>query len=67
MDTIARVYTLLSERDLSLYTLSKTTPLPYTTIKTAERRGGQLSVETIELFCKALGIRLADFFQENEQ
>ncbi len=67
MDTIGRVQALLAEHDVSLYALSKSGNIPYSTIKTTQRRGGQLSVDTIELFCKALGIRLVDFFQESGQ
>lgn len=64
MDTISRVQALLAERHISLYALSKGSNIPYSTIKTTERRGGQLSVETIELICTALGITLGEFFTE---
>ena len=65
MDTINRLQNILTERNLSLYALSKEKSIPYTTIKTAERRGNQLSVETIERLCDALGITLSEFFRED--
>jgi hypothetical protein len=30
-------------------------------------RGGQLTVDTIELICRGLGITLARFFTENQE
>ena len=62
MDTIARVYDLLRERDMTLYQLTRRSGIPYSTIKTTEKRGGQLSVDTIERICGALEIPLSAFF-----
>lgn len=64
MDTVKRVYELLDERDMSLCKLAWLSGLNYSTIKTTERRNGQLSVDTIERICAAMGITLADFFAE---
>ena len=60
MNTIARVLELADERDLSLFRLSQLCSVPYSTLKTTEKRGGQLQVETIELICRGLNISMAD-------
>ena len=59
MDTIKRVQDLMQERDMNLCGIS------YSTIQTTARRGGQLSVETIERICQGLGITLKDFFDSS--
>ena len=65
MDTVARVYTLLNERNMSLYQLARLSGVSHSTIKTTEKRGGQLTVETIERLCDGLGISLCEFFRED--
>lgn len=64
MDTVKRVYTLIEERDMSLYQLSQLSGVSYSTVKTTEKRGGQLKVDTIERICHALGITMGEFFEE---
>ena len=61
MNTISRVQELADERGL---TLSKICDLSEATIRTAKKRGNQLSVDTIERICEALDISLSDFFAE---
>mgnify|MGYP000221856804 CR=1 FL=1 len=34
----------------------------HSTLKNSERRGGQLSVDTIERICDGLGITMSEFF-----
>ncbi|MBR2717597.1 MAG: helix-turn-helix transcriptional regulator, partial [Oscillospiraceae bacterium] len=51
-----------AERDMSLLKLSALSDISYSTFKMTERRGGQLSVDTIERICRALGISMAQFF-----
>ena len=63
MDTIKRVQDLMQERDMNLCVLAKKCGISYSTIQTTARRGGQLSVETIERICQGLGITLKDFFE----
>ncbi len=65
MDTVARVYALAREHGLSLYQLSRKSGVSYSTIRTTEKRGGQLKVDTIERICAALGISLSIFFAES--
>ena len=62
MDTIKRVQDLMQVRDMNLCVLAKKCGISYSTIQTTARRGGQLSVETIERICQGLGITLKDFF-----
>ncbi len=61
-----RVYELLTERDMSLLKLSSLSDISYSTFKMTERRNGQLSVDTIERVCRALGISMAQFFESWE-
>ncbi len=65
MDTIKRVQDLMQERDMNLCVLTKKCGISYSTIQSTARRGGQLSVETIERICQGLGITLKDFFDSN--
>ena len=64
MNTIERVHELADERNISLFTLSKICQVPYSTLKNAETRNSQLTVDTIELICTGIGISLSDFFAE---
>ena len=61
MNTINRVQTLADERGLTLCQLSKICDLSEATIRTAKKRGNQLSVDTIERICEALDISLSEF------
>ena len=63
-NTITRVYELLDDRALSLTKLAEMSGVAYSTIKMAESRNTQLSVDTIERICNALGITLSEFFAE---
>ena len=65
MDTIKRVQDLMQERDMNLCVLTKKCGISYSTIQSTARRGGQLSVETIERICQGLGITLKDFFDSS--
>ena len=65
MNTINRVQELADERGLTLCQLSKMCDLSEATIRTAKKRGNQLSVDTIERICEALNITLSEFFDES--
>jgi len=60
--TMERVHELLSERDMSLLKLSRIGDVSYSTLRATEKRNGELSVDTIERICRALGITMAQFF-----
>ncbi len=64
MDTVKRVCELAQERNMTLYQLSQTCGISYSTIQTTRKRGGQLKVDTIERICEALDIPLRDFFAD---
>ena len=49
---------------MNLCVLAKKCGISYT-IQTTARRGGQLSVETIERICQGLEITLKDFFDSS--
>jgi len=65
VDTIKRVQDLMQERNMNLCVLAKKSGIAYSTIQTTARRGGQLSVDTIERICSGLGITLKDFFDSS--
>ena len=65
MSTVDRVYKLAADRGISIYQLAKISDVPYTTIKAAEHRGNQLTVDTLFRLCQGLGITMSDFFRED--
>lgn len=67
MNTVARVYALAKAHGLSLYQLAQKSGISYSTIKTTEKRGGQLKIDTIERICRALEIPLSEFFAEGAE
>lgn len=67
MDTLLRVRQLAAARNLSIYRIAQMSGICYSTIRTAEKRCGQLSVDVLERICDALGITLAEFFADEEQ
>ena len=66
MDTIARLKELTGERGISLYRLSQLCDISYSTLKNAEARSGQLSLDSSERICDKLGIPLYEFFMTDE-
>ena len=62
MNTNTRLDELLQARNTNIFQFSKDSGIPYSTLANPRYRGTQLSVNTIELICKALGISMADFF-----
>ena len=66
MDTIGRVHEILKENNMSLYQLSKACGVCYSTFGAASKRNGQLSVDTIEKICQAVGISTYEFFMTDE-
>ena len=64
MDTVTRVRELAAQRGMSLADLSRLCGVPYSTLRNTEKRGGQLTVATIEQVCRGLDIPLYRFFTE---
>lgn len=67
METLARVHELIGERGISIYRLAQMSGICYSTIRTAEVRNGQLSVDVLQRICDALEITMAEFFADEEQ
>ena len=63
MNTIAIVRELADERSLTFFKLSQMCDVSHSTLKNSERRGGQLSVDTIERICDGLGSAILDFVE----
>ena len=66
MNTIQRLYELMQERNLSLNKLANLSGIKYSTLQMAVKRGGQLSIDTIERICAGLDIPLVSFFDVEE-
>ncbi len=66
MDTVRRARQLIAQSGMSLYQVTKASGVSYSTFTAAARRGGQLTVDTIERLCGVLEISLSDFFREPE-
>lgn len=64
MDTLARVKELAETS--SLYQISLMCDISYSTLKNAEKRNGQLSLDSIERICEKLGVPVYEFFMTDE-
>lgn len=64
MDTVRRVIELSEARGMSLYKLAEHSGVPYSTLRSAQKRGGQLQLDTIHQICRSLNLSLAEFFAE---
>ena len=62
MDTVGRVRELSDGRKLTLFALAQRCGVAYSTLSNTRRRGGQLTVDTIEQICVGIGITMAEFF-----
>lgn len=62
MTTIQRVQNLAADHGMTIYKLSLLSGVAQSTIRTAMRRNGELSVDVISRICKTLGITVAEFF-----
>ena len=61
MNTIAIVRELQNKDNYSQIS-TLICDVSHSTLKNSERRGGQLSVDTIERICDGLGITMSEFF-----
>lgn len=66
MDTMVRLDEILAQSNMSLYKLSKTSGIHYSTFEAAKKRNGQLSVDTIERICQTIGINTYEFFMTDD-
>ena len=67
INTVERAYELAERKEMSLFKVCRDNGINYSTITTTKRRCGQLNVVTIELLCEAMGITMAEFFEEPER
>lgn len=63
MNTIQRTEELCREYGITLSEISRKAKLNHSTLMSARRRNNQLSVDTIEAICIALGISMSKFFE----
>lgn len=66
-DTIGRINELMSERNWTLYQLSKATGIPKSTLNRLMNYTNSPTVRTVELICRGFGITLHQFFQTNPE
>ena len=66
MDTIQRLYEILDDRGMSLFALAKEAAICPSTFASTIKRGGQLSIETIDRICQVLELRPYEFFMTDE-
>ena len=64
INTVDRLYELMEENGISLCRLCQVAGINHSTISTARKRRSQLSLDTIDRACKALGITVSEFFAE---
>lgn len=67
MDTVKRAQSLIAQRHMTMHQFADMSGIAYSTINTAQRRGGQLKIDTIERICDALDIPLSEFFTEESK
>ena len=67
MDLIARISELLEERGWTKYQLAKEANLSQTTIQSMMKRGNNPTVATIEHCCRAFGITVSEFFNDDSR
>lgn len=61
-----RIRQLMAERGWAIYRLAQESGLSQTTISNIFKRNNQPSLPTVNAICGACGIKLAQFFTENE-
>lgn len=66
MNTIERAKELANERNLTLFKLAKLCGISPSIFTNCERRGGQLTVDTIERLCMGINISMSEFFAAKE-
>ena len=62
MNTMDRLMELVEDKGLTLFQIAQMSDISYNTLKRTRERGGQLSVDTIEALCDALGVTMAEVF-----
>ena len=65
-NTVQRVYELLDAKHMTIYQLERASGVSHCAIQNAEKRGGQLTVDTIYRICQVLGISMSEFFNEQQ-
>ncbi len=66
-NTVQRVYELLDAKHMTIYQLERASGVSHCAIQNAEKRGGQLTVDTIYRICQVLGISMSEFFSESAE
>ena len=67
MDINKKIMALCNERGWSVYELSLQSGITQSSINSMLHRGTPPKIENLQHICEALGITLAQFFQEDEE
>ncbi len=65
MDVKQRIENLLDERGWSLYRLSQEASMSWSTLRNIMKKGTEPGIATLESICKAFGISLSQFFDDD--
>ena len=64
MDVKKRLQELMDQRGWSMYRLSKEAGIPWSTVRNVIKRNIDPNISTLEIYCKAFGISLSQFFDD---
>ena len=62
MDVKQRIKDLMDQRGWTMYRLSKESDLSWSTVRNVIKLNTDPTISTLEIYCKALGISLSQFF-----
>lgn len=65
MNILKRITKLRKERGWSMYRLSKEAGIPQSTLTNLYQRGNDPTISTLDSICKAFGISLGQFFNDD--
>lgn len=65
MDVASRLKKLMEQRGWTMYRLAKVADVPWSTVSNIFKKGTDPSISTLEIYCRAMGITLAQFFDED--
>ena len=63
--TLLKIQELLKERNWSLYKLSKTSDIPYSSLNSLFQHNNQPTISTLEKICIGFHISMSEFFSDN--
>lgn len=65
MDVKIRIRQLMDERGWTIYRVAKEANIPWSTVRNMFKRDTDPSITTLEALCRAMGVTLTQFFDED--